>query len=287
MKAEAFHARKTAIAAEIANAGWRLSQAQLSGENTAPLHRRLAELGAKDDEVTGEFADWLEERNRLLAKRHDEIVEAETERQVEAVKVWLASLADRVAGAAGNNEEHESMMTMLNISPAVIAAAKAVASALQNSACADQAFMEATEHRAVAQGRIDALEAERAAITAARQRGDRNDALQGPRLALIAADLDGLGELLRQADEATNSASRVSAEASASLKAAQQQLDFARDVEGLAIAEAHAGKLATALAATLVEMAAISTRTGRSLNWAPTRELANTIRRIDLQRGGA
>ena len=108
---------------------------------------------------------------------------------------------------------------------------------------AAEAHRAAQAHEQKIKARIKALADERAAIQKARERGDHDEATDekhGQRLALLAADMERLGELLGPATEATRQAGQAVAVATERVK--QAHAEHERHVAGQA-ATALEGRL--------------------------------------------
>jgi hypothetical protein len=168
--------------------------------------------------------------------------------------------------------------------PTIKAAAAALAEAKQDSETAAATLAEADDNRAQAASRIAALEADRSAIVAERSAGKLSPD-HGSRLALIAADIDGLVEIRTEADAAVTPARVTAQSASSHVAMAQAALDRESDSESLRRFVEHAGKLDALMVATLREIAALTTRRGARATWFPSAGLALEIRRLDLQSG--
>ena len=168
--------------------------------------------------------------------------------------------------------------------PAISAAAHAVAEAEAAHAAAADALAQASTHTAHVRRRCDDLAAQRQAIVARRAAGDPQ-ADDGAKLALIGADAEALVDLLREA-EAAEAAARTPADA------AQRSLAGARELLIRAEAEAeeealiaHARQLDHLLLQTSAAIMTVSARLGRPVpRWGASPDLRDRIRRIALLR---
>jgi len=165
-------------------------------------------------------------------------------------------------------------------------AASALTAAKQTSKTAAATLAEANDNRAQVASRIAALEAERGAIIAERGAG-KVCPDHGTRLALIAADLEGLAELLAEADATVSAARAASQSASGHVATAQRALDREADTETLSRLVAHAEKVDGILLGTIQEINAACGRLGRPAGrepWVPSVQLAEALQRRHLTR---
>jgi hypothetical protein len=166
----------------VATAQADLDAALASGTDTSEARERLRlaeqELqDAKAAQAQAEFSNQGEARDR-----HQRMVEAELKAVTDTVNASLAELA--------------------SITPPTVTLP---AGPLDNLIRARQQLEEAKDAMATHQtkvdelnGRLQALISERQAITDRRAGGNRNDAKDGPRLALLNADIDGLQGLIER-----------------------------------------------------------------------------------------
>ena len=169
--------------------------------------------------------------------------------------------------------------------PAITAAAGFVASATARLDAANATLAEAEAAGQRARARVAALEQERQAITARRAGGTHEDGDAG-RLALIAADTEGLAPLVAEA-QAVASVARQKAEVEQRLVAnARQQLARAEDEAVLAALTDHARRLDTLLVTTLTEARQVYLRLGVGKPpFAPSPALVLEIRKVAAAHG--
>jgi chromosome segregation ATPase len=170
--------------------------------------------------------------------------------------------------------------TTNTIPPAIATAAGFVASATGRLETANAALAQAEAEDRKVRDRIAALTAERHAIVQRRAGGQHDDGDAG-RLALVAADLEGLATIASEA-EAAVAAERAKAEADRRLvDQARAQLARAEDEAALAGLVEHAGKLDTLLTVTLQQIATVAARIGAPGRppFAPSPALVMAIRR--------
>src|SRR6185437_10153151 len=161
------------------------------------------------------------------------------------------------------------------------AAAAQVVGAKERAAVTGDALAAVTSRRDGLKARIDALTAERGTIVAARKAGN-TDPEHGPRLALIGADLEGLGEIMADADAEVAKAKAADDAARHVVTLAEQGLANERDDEMLGRMKAHADKLGVLMLAAVDEITAISKRMRLSREpWHPEPKLAATLHRLD------
>ena len=133
-------------------------------------------------------------------------------------------------------------------------------------------------------GRIAALEAERCGIVGARKAGQLSP-MDGPRLAEIQADKEGLAEIESERLVVASAAAAESGRLNQFVTAAAFNLANARDNAELTGLKAVATELADRLMASIVEIGVVSKRLGQSrAAWLPTAQLADSILRMDLER---
>ncbi len=165
----------------------------------------------------------------------------------------------------------------------VIRAQAAVAA--EAHAAAAQAALAAAEGDADAiRRRILDLDGQRGAIVIRRTHGEERPT-DGPDLAVIAADKEGLEGLLRER-EAAVAAARAPAEAAASALAnARLQLRRSEALSAEAAMAEHADSLQAKLLETLAQLAEIGRqigRGGRSI-WFPSQRLSDALTRLSVQ----
>jgi chromosome segregation ATPase len=170
--------------------------------------------------------------------------------------------------------------------PAIKAAASALAEVKQTTETAASTLAEAQASRAQVAERIVALEAERAAIASERKAGaDKPD--HGARLAIIGMDLEDLADMLAEADAAVAAARAGSQSAAGHVASAQRALDRETDTETLSRLVVHAEKVDGVLLGTIQEINAACGRLGRPAGrepWAPSIQLAEALQRRHLTR---
>ncbi len=164
------------------------------------------------------------------------------------------------------------------------AAAQAAVNAHTAAEEAVKNLTERTAERDRLRGRIDALKAERSGIVAERASG-QDDPAHGQRLQLIAADIEGLEELIRPIEADAVKAQTAAQQARSSAAIADQNVARVTDEELLSRLVAHARSLDELLLKTAQDIAGLARQLGRGRNqWQPTPELANELRRLDLTR---
>lgn len=171
------------------------------------------------------------------------------------------------------------------VPPAITTAAGFVASATARLDAATTALTEAEGTERRVRDRIAALTAERQAIVQRRAGGQSQESDAG-RLALIAADLEGLAAIASEA-EAAATGERVKVEAEERLVAqARAQLARAEDEAALAALTDHARKLDTLLVTTLSEARHIYMRLGVGKPpFAPSPALVLELRKVAAAHG--
>jgi hypothetical protein len=169
------------------------------------------------------------------------------------------------------------------MTPEINAAAGALAEARLGADRAAAVSVEAAEHRDEIRGRISALESDRSAIAAERQGGIDNPA-HGPRLAVIAVDLEGLGHILTEANQAVAAAAAEVKKANGHVEIAEQSLSHATNTEMLRRLVDHASHLDGLLLATTREISTGAKSLGRRDPWSPSRELHDVLNRLHLTR---
>jgi hypothetical protein len=169
------------------------------------------------------------------------------------------------------------------MTPEIHAAAGAVAEARLNADRAAAASVEAAAHRDQIRGRIAALEDDRSKI-ATERKGGLDDPAHGARLAVIAVDLDGLGQILAKAHRAAAAAGAEVEKASRELATAEHGLSQATDTEMLRRFGEHANDLDRLLLETTREISALAKGLGRRDPWSPSRELHDVLNRLHLTR---
>jgi hypothetical protein len=164
--------------------------------------------------------------------------------------------------------------------PAITAAAGFVASATARFEAAKGAQEAAQKNAAAVRSRVAALEAERADIVRRRTAGQQDEGDAG-RLTLIAADLEGLGPLVAEAEAAVAEARRKAETEDHLVANARAQLDRAEAEARLAALVTHAQQLDVLLTATLGQVAEVAARIGAPGRppWAPTPGLVLAIRK--------
>jgi hypothetical protein len=163
--------------------------------------------------------------------------------------------------------------------PAITAAAHAVAAAEKHYDRAREGLVKTEAGRRHVAERIDALEVERSAI-AARRRDGKGRAEDGGRLALIQVDLEDLAELLKIEDEKIAITMRPVNEAASAVQVAKQNLTH---VEYEATEEAllaNVTELDRLMLANLQELGGLHATLGRGKPaWCPSPALWQELRR--------
>jgi hypothetical protein len=135
--------------------------------------------------------------------------------------------------------------------------------------------------------RIANLEAERAAIVS-RRAGGRVEADDGARLALFAADLEGLGSLLADAERQVAAVQPAHGSAVQAVQTARYGLTHAQDTAVMSGLMAYLGELDAAMLKALGALDAVSGRLGlhaRRPAWGATPALYTRLRTLAAQRG--
>jgi len=142
----------------------------------------------------------------------------------------------------------------------------------------------AEAHRDRIAGRLGVLDAQRAAIVSRRAGGDEEPD-DAARLALIAADREGLASLLVAAEAALVEPRAAAERARTALAEARRAFDAAEDEAVQQALARHADRLGALLLQTVGELDQIRQRRGRGMPaWAPTAELYNVLRKLAIQR---
>jgi hypothetical protein len=166
------------------------------------------------------------------------------------------------------------------------AAAENLAAAKLASEAGMADFSAASSEVDKVRARIAEFDSERAKVVAERKAG-KTSPKHGPRLSEIEADQEGLREILTEKTQAQMVAGAEVQRLSQAVSAAQYGLALASDKELLADMVQVAGDLDLRLVETLRQIVAVGKRLGMNLApWYPTPELANGLRRLDLERGG-
>lgn len=160
-------------------------------------------------------------------------------------------------------------------------AARRVAEAKHRQAEAAAAVDAAKAAAAAVQGRVDALQAERAAIVDAARNGDA-EGKAGLRLAVIDADILDLQPLVRDAAEGVQRAAADAAEAFQGVAAAERDLALERDRATEAMLVERAETLSGMLGIAVTELKAIQKRRGGRPSWAPSTELVRALTSLRL-----
>jgi len=165
-------------------------------------------------------------------------------------------------------------------------AAGGVAAARVDVEYAGAALVKSEAARDRIKDRIAEKQAARAEIVATRKSGVDN-ARDGARLMTIAADIEGLAELLAEADADVTKAAAGADKATRTLVQAEADLAKASDTELLRCLIENAVVLDGLMVKNIKEIADTWKRLGNSPGrerWTPTVELADLIKRIDLTR---
>jgi chromosome segregation ATPase len=171
-----------------------------------------------------------------------------------------------------------------NINPAIAAAAQHLADAEIKAQAATESHSAAENEVAAIRARHAEMEAQRRAVIQRRSEGDqRSD--DGATLALLSADIEGLGEILsrREADAA---ATRAAAQTAVrSLQAARVALERTENQVVEQHLAAHAEALGDSLERTVAALRDVRSKLGGGrLGWRPKRSLADELRILDLGR---
>jgi len=171
-------------------------------------------------------------------------------------------------------------VSMVDVASAARAVAEAAAAIEESRPPLDAA----TAHRDKIAARLDALELERQEIIRRRASGDEH-ADDAGRLALIAADTEGLRALLAQAEQAVAAPRQAVEQAQGALASAKLAFTRASDEAEEAALVAHARHLDELLLATSRRLADVQARIGRGRPlWVASETLAAAIRKLDLRR---
>jgi chromosome segregation ATPase len=169
---------------------------------------------------------------------------------------------------------------------AIKAAAETVAAAKLQSEQGAAALEAAGAALDRVRARIADLDSERAQIVAERKAG-KTAARHGPRLAELAADLEGLNEIHAEAVVANGVATAELTHLRQAVTAAEYALSNTADQALLVDLKTIASDLDRRLFDTIGEISSVAKRLGLNRpQWCPTPELANGIRRLDLENGG-
>ena len=172
----------------------------------------------------------------------------------------------------------------LKPAPQIIAASRQIASARATYEKNLLPLQEASERQNKIGERISALEEQRRNITARRRGGDflPDD---GPNLALIAADLEGIQALLADAEAAVRTLTGPVESARQAIGFAEQSLKVAEDNVAEAALIAHAQHLDGLLLQTATRLAALHKRRGSGMpKWGPSPALAGELRKLQAAR---
>jgi hypothetical protein len=182
-----------------------------------------------------------------------------------------AGFAEKIEGAA---------------SSAIAAAARHLAEAEAAEGKAGAAAKTAQDRRDRVACRIADLEAQRAAIVS-RRAGGHMETDDGSRLALFAADLEGLGGLRADADQHVGAMQAAHDAAALAVRRGAAELSSAQDSALLTALMAYFGELDAAMLAALVELESVATRLGirGRPTWGATPVLYHRLRTLAAQRG--
>jgi hypothetical protein len=170
------------------------------------------------------------------------------------------------------------------MTPSINAAAFAVAEARSIAECTTAAVATKTEARNVINSRIGALDAERSGIVSARKAGG-DDPRHGVRLALIAADREGLQELMAEADADLATARSAHQDAAQAVEAAEFALAREADRAMGARLIDHATAVGDVLLRTIRGIAEIEKKFGMGRpSWVLSEALAFELQRLNLSR---
>ncbi|MGO8915391.1 MAG: hypothetical protein ACLQJR_05735 [Stellaceae bacterium] len=158
-------------------------------------------------------------------------------------------------------------------------AARAAATARQQTARAKEAMAEAQADADRVKNRVAVLQSERAGIIAAARNGDADPA-HALRVGVIDADLADLAPLVADADAAVSKARGAVASAGTVVASAEQQLALATDEELQQHLLEHASRLDELLLATITELRGVWTRRRGRPTWAPSPALVIEITRL-------
>jgi hypothetical protein len=161
------------------------------------------------------------------------------------------------------------------------AAARRVADAKHRQSEAAAAVDAANGAAAAVQGRVDALQAERAGLVAAARAGDA-DGGAGLRIAVIDADVADLAPLVDDANAGIQRAAADAAQAFQAVAATQRDLAVERDRATEAMLIERVDSLAQLLTTGLAELKAIQKRRGGRPSWAPQTGLVRELTSLRL-----
>jgi hypothetical protein len=159
--------------------------------------------------------------------------------------------------------------------------ARRVADAKRRHVDAAAAVEAAKAAAAAVQGRVDALQAERADLVAAARNGDA-DGRAGLRIAVIDADIADLAPLVADAKAGIQRADSDAAKAFQAVGAAERDLAVERDRETEGMLIERVENLAQLLTTGLAELKAIQKRRGGRPKWAPQTGLVRELTSLRL-----
>jgi len=167
---------------------------------------------------------------------------------------------------------------------AIRAAAAALAESKVEAEKASAGLAAASAAVAEVRSKLEALDFERAGIVAARKDGDKRDGADGARLAEIAADSEGLSQIIQERQATQTLAAAAFATHSAAVTAAGAMLSNASDHALIVDLKIIATELDAKLLATVQEITAVAKRVGSSrAMWLPSSLLANRLRSLDME----
>jgi len=161
------------------------------------------------------------------------------------------------------------------------AAARRVADAKHCQSEAAAAVDAAKAAAAAVQGRVDALQAERAGLVAAARAGDA-DGSAGLRIAVIDADVADLAPLMADAKAHIQRADSDAAKVFQAVAAAERDLAVERDRETEAMLIDRVENLAQLLTTGLAELKSLQKRRGGRPSWAPQTGLVRELTSLRL-----
>jgi chromosome segregation ATPase len=161
-----------------------------------------------------------------------------------------------------------------------------LAEAMTNASAASQVLSAAEAHRDKIAARISELAGRRGEIAARRASG-RDEADDGPQIALIGVDTESLQSMMPDAAARVAEAKRSFDHQNALAARLRGEIGLAEALAAREVLVAHAEALGDKLLETVKAIAAAGQRAGVGGRppWGPAAELRNTLRKISLARG--
>jgi hypothetical protein len=263
----------------LAEAEAMLAEALVSGIDTSAAR-------AVRDDAARELAAAEEAREDAVVAAAQQQAEAIAARAVTLAHDASASLQSRLAQFTNRGMTMPVSQIQTPTDSAIAAAAQQLAGAEAAAAKTSAAMKDTQDQRDRLAGRIADLDAQRAAIIS-RRAGGHKEADDGSRLALLAADLEGLNGLLVGADQQIAVKRAAHATAARAMESASFGLSDAKDNVLLARLMTHFSDLDVAMLKVLVELESIAGRLnlpGRPA-WGASPDLYHRIRKLAAQRG--